>query len=110
MKLFLVGIIFFTSSMSYAQCEHSVAFKSEINKEVELGSISADITSNERFICSLVIESASGTEIVDETKGSGNQTVLFSGLKIGILYSVKIKFPDNEEFVCSNLRKSIFLK
>ena len=110
MKLFLVGILFFASSMSYAQCDHSVAFKSEINKEVEFGSISADITSNERFICSLVIESASGTVIVDEIKGRGNETVLFSDLKSGIMYSVKINFPDNEDFICSKIRKSIFLK
>ena len=108
--IFFVFTMFFMHASAWAQCDNSISITSKISNPTELGSISVEIKSDASFNCTLLIETADNTIAISEEKGRGNKTIRFADLKKNVLYTVWVHFPNSKDFVCSSLRKSVFLK
>ncbi|MEN8249365.1 MAG: hypothetical protein ABFS32_10575 [Bacteroidota bacterium] len=110
---FFILILFSTfilNESALAQCANKIDVTSEIDATTELGKITIEVTSDEEYSCTLLIETAEGETVVEEQRNSGNKTIEFSNLETGLLYSVWVRFPDSQNIICSSLRKTVFLK
>jgi hypothetical protein len=102
--LFLFSGILSTE-LVFAQCNSSVKASAEIASN-ELGEIKVDISTSERFVCTLNTVSGKGIEKVNSQNGSGSKAITFSDLDVSKIYQIEVEFTTEENKLCSKLQRN----
>jgi hypothetical protein len=102
--LFLFSSILSTEFV-FAQCNSSVKARAEIAGN-ELGEIKVEISTSERFVCTLNTISGKGTEKVSSQRGIGSKTITFSDLDVSKLYQIDVEFTTEENRLCRKLQRN----
>jgi hypothetical protein len=98
------------SLSTQAQCTNKISVSSKVNNTNQEGIISVDIKSSTNYTCTLYAETATGDTLIDKKKGRGRKLIEFDNLEKGVLYSVRVVFSGEKEFLCNKLSKTVILK
>ncbi len=100
----------FGSISAFPQCTNKISVDSNVNPTKTTGVILVDIKSDTNYTCTLLVETASGDVLVSKKKARGNKKLEFKDLNLDKLYSIKVVFSNEKDFLCSSLSKKIILK
>jgi len=103
-------LILIGSISGHAQCVNQISVTSSVNESSAKGFVEVSIKSDTRFTCVIKSETATNSIVIEEKGGNGNKKIQFSGLELGEMYSIEVKFSNSEDFLCSILTKSILFK
>ena len=94
--ILLIGILIYSSSVSYAQCDLKVEFDSKTS-----GTIKVRLGNSEQYECKL-FEYKNGNKVLVESRTGSSSSLQFQQLPIDRFYRIEISFIDRNELLCSN--------
>ena len=103
--LLLVVCLLTISNAAFSQCQNSISLKKAKADNAFTGTIEIDVKSGDSFVCSLMTQSGSGSEIIETKRSSGNATIVFASVARDILYKVEVEFQGDGP--CKRLQKSL---
>ncbi len=96
--ILVIGVLVFSSSIGYSQCDIKVDFDSKTGRN-QAGSIEVKLNRSEQYTYKL-FEYKNGNKMLVETKKGNSTNFRFQNLPIDRYYRVEISFVEIDKLLC----------